>query len=160
MTRSGASRRGSDARGSASAAPRRLAREERTLAAMVALYCRDHHGPEAARDAAGACAECAELLAYARLRLERCRYGAEKPTCAVCPTHCYKPAMRERVREVMRYSGPRMLRVHPVLAVAHLVDGRRRGKGGAGRSGESDADRGGASGAGHRESGGGAGGPA
>jgi hypothetical protein len=34
--------------------------------------------------------------------------------------------MRERVREVMRYSGPRMLTRHPVLAVAHLVDGRRK----------------------------------
>ena len=65
------------------------------------------------------------LLAYARVRLDKCRYGTEKPTCANCPTHCYKPAMRERVREVMRYSGPRMLRKHPVLAVAHLVDGHK-----------------------------------
>ena len=33
--------------------------------------------------------------------------------------------MRERVREVMRYSGPRMLWRHPVLAAAHLMDGRK-----------------------------------
>ena len=33
--------------------------------------------------------------------------------------------MREEVREVMRHSGPRMLRRHPLLAVAHLLDGRR-----------------------------------
>ena len=33
--------------------------------------------------------------------------------------------MRERVRAVMRYSGPRMLTRHPVLAVAHLADGRK-----------------------------------
>ena len=46
-----------------------------------------------------------------------------------CPTHCYKPEMRERVRAVMRYSGPRMLREHPVLAIAHLADGRRRAPG-------------------------------
>jgi hypothetical protein len=69
--------------------------------------------------------ECAELLAYARLRLEKCRYGADKPTCANCDTHCYKPAMRDQVRIVMRYSGPRMLKLHPVLAVAHLVDGHK-----------------------------------
>ena len=49
-------------------------------------------------------------MAYARLRLEKCRYGADKPTCAKCTTHCYRPAMRERVRAVMRYSGPRMLK--------------------------------------------------
>jgi hypothetical protein len=102
--------------------PRRLAREEKTIAAMIALYCRDHHAGE---PGGGLCPDCAELLDYARLRLEKCRYGADKPTCANCETHCYRPAMRERVREVMRYSGPRMLRRHPVLAVAHLVDGRK-----------------------------------
>jgi hypothetical protein len=105
--------------------PRRLAREERTIAAMIAMYCGDHHDDGAARDADGLCSDCAELLAYARLRLEKCRYGADKPTCANCSTHCYRPALRERVREVMRYSGPRMIKRHPVLAVAHLVDGRR-----------------------------------
>jgi len=104
---------------------RRLAREERTIAEMIAMYCRAHHGEEIARAPSGLCPDCAGLMAYASLRLEKCRYGAEKPTCAKCATHCYKPAMRERVREVMRYSGPRMLKRHPVLAVAHLVDGRR-----------------------------------
>jgi hypothetical protein len=118
--------------GRAAGPPRRLAREEKTIAAMIALYCRDQHGgvPAAARDD-GLCAECVELLDYARLRLERCRYGAAKPACAGCETHCYRPAMRERVREVMRYSGPRMLKHHPVLALAHLVDGRKA-PGGAG----------------------------
>ena len=112
--------------------PRRLAREEKTIAAMIALYCRDNHAADD-RDLTGTpgdagdglCPSCDELLEYARLRLEKCRYGADKPTCANCETHCYKPAMRERVREVMRYSGPRMLKHHPVLAVAHLVDGRK-----------------------------------
>ncbi|MEI6450422.1 MAG: nitrous oxide-stimulated promoter family protein [Actinomycetes bacterium] len=106
--------------------PRRLAREARTIAAMIAMYCREHHGEEAARDPDGHCPDCAELMAYARLRLDRCRYGADKPTCAKCTTHCYKPALRERVRVVMRYSGPRMIKAHPVLAAAHLVDGRRQ----------------------------------
>jgi hypothetical protein len=105
--------------------PRRLAREGKTVAAMIALYCRDHHGTAPHEAGDGLCSECADLLAYARLRLEKCRYGAEKPTCANCETHCYRPVMRERVREVMRYSGPRMLRRHPVLAVAHLADGRK-----------------------------------
>ena len=117
--------------------PRRLAREEKTIAAMIALYCRDHHAVGAAgldgsagQAGDGLCPECAGLLDYARLRLEKCRYGADKPTCANCETHCYRPAMRERVRVVMRYSGPRMLKRHPMLAVAHLVDGRKTPAGG------------------------------
>lgn len=121
--------------------PRRLAREETTIATMVGMYCRDHHAdrPRAAPEATpgaqsaertsaadGLCEDCAALLAYARARLERCPYGADKPTCAKCTTHCYKPAMREQVRAVMRYAGPRMLKEHPLLAAAHLTDGRRK----------------------------------
>jgi hypothetical protein len=34
--------------------------------------------------------------------------------------------MRERIRNVMRYSGPRMVYRHPVLALFHMVDGRRK----------------------------------
>jgi len=105
--------------------PRRLAREGKTIAAMIALYCRDHHGTSAADSGAGLCGECSRLLDYARVRLEKCRYGVDKPTCANCETHCYGPAMRDHVRAVMRYSGPRMLKRHPVLAVAHLMDGRK-----------------------------------
>lgn len=92
---------------------------------MIAMYCRDHHGALPG-DADGLCGECAELLAYARLRLRCCRYGAEKPTCVNCSTHCFAPAMRERVRVTMRYSGPRMLKAHPRLALGHLIDGRRK----------------------------------
>jgi hypothetical protein len=40
--------------------------------------------------------------------------------------HCYKPDMREKVRAVMRYAGPRMLRRHPVLSVLHLIDSLRK----------------------------------
>lgn len=97
----------------------RLRRERRTIAAMIAIYCRDHHS------AGGPCASCAALDAYAGERLDRCVYGLEKPTCVNCPIHCYKREKREAVREVMRYAGPRMLARHPFLAITHLLDGRR-----------------------------------
>jgi len=71
------------------------------------------------------CQACAALKAYASERLDRCVYGLEKPTCVNCPIHCYKREQREAVREVMRYAGPRMLRWHPLLAVMHVLDGRR-----------------------------------
>jgi hypothetical protein len=107
----------------------RMARELHTVEAMIELYCRDHHSSEQSQigtPKGALCADCQELVAYARARLERCPFQEDKTTCVKCPVHCYKPSMRERVRVVMRYAGPRMLYKHPVLAVRHLLDGRRQ----------------------------------
>jgi hypothetical protein len=93
-------------------------RELRTIREMVLIHCRAHH-PRGTF-----CFECSELLDYASQRLDRCVYGEEKPTCVTCPIHCYHPRMRERVRQVMRFAGPRMLLHHPLLAIAHLVKDR------------------------------------
>ena len=98
---------------------RRRRREQQTLEAMLAMYCRHHHGSKAL------CADCDALARYARRRLERCVFGDEKPTCANCRVHCYKAEMRERVRVMMRWAGPRMLLRHPWLALMHQIDGRR-----------------------------------
>jgi len=114
------------ARREARLATPRMKREFNTLAAMLRIYCRDHHGA-AVLDEHGLCAECGGLLAYARKRLANCPFGEDKPTCANCRVHCYGPKQRETTRIVMRHAGPRMLWQHPVLALAHLlVDGRRQ----------------------------------
>lgn len=99
-----------------------IKREIKTLSAMIALYCRDHHRS----GGKGLCPSCGELLAYAQARLEKCPYKEDKPACSACSTHCYKPKRREEIRQVMRYAGPRMMRSHPVLAVRHLVRKFRR----------------------------------
>ncbi|CAD5373330.1 conserved hypothetical protein [Rubrivivax sp. A210] len=112
------------ARRAARLATPRIAREVETMAAMLRIFCADHHENHA-HDDQGLCLDCAGLLHYARKRLAACPYGPEKPTCANCPVHCYGPAPREAVREVMRHAGPRMLLRHPLLALAHLADGRR-----------------------------------
>ena len=98
----------------------RIRREKQTVTAMLDIYCHDQHG---ARDEL--CPECAALHSYAMQRLDRCPFGEEKSTCANCTIHCYKPAMREQIRVVMRYAGPRMIWRHPVLAVRHVLDGRK-----------------------------------
>ena len=98
----------------------RIRREKQTVAAMIDLYCRDQHGANGAL-----CPEFTELHSYAMQRLDRCPFGEEKSTCADCTVHCYKPAMREQIRIVMRYAGPRMIWRHPVLAVRHVLDGRK-----------------------------------
>jgi hypothetical protein len=98
----------------------RISREKKTVKAMVRIACRGQHGP---RD--GLCPECSRLLGYALERLERCPFQGDKTTCAHCPVHCYRPRMREGIRAVMRYAGPRMLLRHPVLTIRHLIDGLR-----------------------------------
>ena len=75
------------------------------------------------------CPSCLELLNYAYARLEKCKFGNKKGTCQKCPVHCYKPDMRERVRTIMRWSGPRMIIYHPIAAVKHLIKNRRDNKG-------------------------------
>jgi predicted amidophosphoribosyltransferase len=99
----------------------RIKRERRTVEAMVTLYCQDRHGT-----AGALCEDCRALLDYATMRLRRCPFQAEKPTCARCTVHCYRPEMRRRVRAVMRHAGPRMLGRHPILAILHLLDGLRK----------------------------------
>ncbi len=87
---------------------------------MIALFCRDQHGCKVQL-----CPECVTLAIYARQRLEKCPFGDEKPTCAQCPVHCYKPACREQIKIVMRYAGPRMLFRRPLLAMRHMLDERK-----------------------------------
>lgn len=105
-------------------ANRRLAREWKTVTSMISIYCRDQHG------GGELCPECRELTSYVNLRLERCRFGEDKPTCARCPVHCYQKARRDDIKAVMRYAGPRMLWEHPWLTLGHLLDGwfRKSGK--------------------------------
>ncbi len=98
---------------------RRLRRERKTVRAMVGLYCSHHHGTR------GLCGDCSELASYADRRLDLCPYGSDKPSCTKCPIHCYRPDPREKMREIMRFSGPRMLIRHPWLAIMHLLDDRR-----------------------------------
>lgn len=84
---------------------------------MTGIYCRDnHHTPD------GLCDDCRTLLDYALKRLDKCKFQENKPVCGRCPVHCYKPDMREKVRQVMRYAGPRMIWQHPVLTLCHLWD--------------------------------------
>jgi hypothetical protein len=99
----------------------RIQREAQTLQAMFLLYCRKQHGNRSTL-----CGDCQQLLDYSLKRLEHCPFQEGKTTCANCPVHCYKPDMRVRIREVMRFAGPRMLLAHPILTVRHMLDGLRK----------------------------------
>jgi Nitrous oxide-stimulated promoter len=98
----------------------RIARESKTVAVMIDIYCRSQHGGDRP------CADCSDLLIYATERLDQCPFQEGKTTCAKCPVHCFKPAMRDKIKTVMRYSGPRMIHKHPILAMRHFIDRSRK----------------------------------
>lgn len=98
-------------------------REKIMVSEMIRLYCRKTH-----RTGEELCPQCRELLEYSYQRSQKCPFMETKTFCSNCRVHCYKPEMRERIRQVMRFSGPRMLFRHPVMAVRHMVETVREKK--------------------------------
>lgn len=95
----------------------RIDREKLTVGQMIHIYCRRHHtayGNEL-------CDDCRALLNYAHQRLSFCPKGNAKTSCRKCEIHCYAPERKQQIREVMRYVGPRMIFIHPISALRHLL---------------------------------------
>jgi hypothetical protein len=93
-----------------------IQKERDVVTKMIAIYCRKkHHSKEL-------CKECEDLQAYAYKRLSLCKFGEEKTACSNCSVHCYKPEYREKIKAVMRYSGPWMILYHPIYSIKHLLD--------------------------------------
>jgi Rieske Fe-S protein len=91
-------------------------REKRTIAFMIRLYCRHRlHQQEPSE-------EYRALIDYCQHRLDHCRWQDEKPACKHCPCHCYAPAQRECVRQIMRWTGPRMILYAPLEVLRHLLN--------------------------------------
>ncbi len=91
-------------------------KEQRVVEEMIRLYChKTHHSAKGQL-----CPECKALLEYAQKKSEKCPFMKNKSFCSACAVHCYSAEMREKIRTVMRFSGPRMLLYHPFLALWHL----------------------------------------
>lgn len=95
-------------------------REKRMVSRMIGLYCAKRHGTWHG----GLCPACAELERYAHQRSDRCPFMETKTFCSNCRVHCYRKEMRERIREVMRFAGPRMLLRSPGAALRHMIETR------------------------------------
>lgn len=98
-------------------------REKKMVSQMIRLYCKKQHHTKGEL-----CEECAAMTAYAELRSDKCPFMETKTFCANCKVHCYKPEMREKIRAVMRFSGPRMIFHHPVAAIRHVIETKREKK--------------------------------
>ena len=92
----------------------RIEREKVIVAHMVRLYCRRKEGNKSL------CPECKALIEYAHERLSHCPSGDAKGPCRSCAHHCYRPDMREKIRTVMRYSGPRTIFFAPWETLKHM----------------------------------------
>ena len=95
-------------------------REQYVVSQMVEIYCHGNHGTKGEM-----CDECKEIAEYAKSRSEHCPFMENKTFCANCKVHCYKPEMREKIKKVMRYSGPRIMFYHPFMAVWHVITSKK-----------------------------------
>ena len=101
----------------------KIDKEKEVSFLMIDLYCRKKH-----KCKKEICDECKKLKDYVSLKLDKCPFGENKTFCSNCKIHCYQKDMREKIREVMKFSGPRMIFYHPILAIKHVVESRREKK--------------------------------
>ena len=94
-----------------------LTKEKKTITLMINIYCKKKH-----KHKDGLCDECQELLKYAHKRLDFCKCGEEKSFCSKCPIHCYKKDMKAKVKDVMKFSGPRLIIYSPIQFFKHIFE--------------------------------------
>ncbi|MFV0394423.1 MAG: nitrous oxide-stimulated promoter family protein [Coprobacillaceae bacterium] len=94
--------------------------EKQLITLMIEIYCKGNKHQK------GICDDCQTLIQYSHERIERCPYMETKTFCSKCKTHCYKLDMREKIRTVMRYAGPRMMLHHPIIAIRHVIEEKRK----------------------------------
>ncbi len=96
-----------------------IEREKQTVRKMIELYCRHRLKEDKMPE------EYQLLAEYACARLDHCQFGEKKKTCKKCPIHCYAPKERQQIREVMRWTGQRMIWYAPKDALYHTWDNLR-----------------------------------
>lgn len=94
--------------------------EKEVVTLMIRIYCKKKHNISKEL-----CPECQKLKDYAVQRSDKCPFMETKTFCSNCKVHCYKPEMREKIRDVMRFSGPRMIFYHPIMAVRHVIESKK-----------------------------------
>lgn len=98
-------------------------KEKLVVSKMIGIYCK---GNRHVSDKNRLCSECKQLEDYAIVRTDKCPFMETKTFCSKCKDSCYKPVMKEKIRQVMKYSGPRLLIYHPILTLKHFVLDRRK----------------------------------
>ncbi len=95
-------------------------KEKEIVSLMINLYCAKNHKTKNTL-----CPDCQQLKDYADMRTDKCPFMDTKTFCSNCNVHCYKSDMREKMKAVMKFTGPRMIFHHPVLAIKHLIETKK-----------------------------------
>ncbi|MBI2831501.1 MAG: nitrous oxide-stimulated promoter family protein [Chloroflexi bacterium] len=112
----------------------RVAKDMGTVADFVAIFCKEKHDgakepfpikDERLREVLEKkdlvlCPECSKLLQHAVVKLLLCPQDP-KPMCKKCTIHCYAPWYRERIREVMKFSGMYLIKHGRLDMMMHYV---------------------------------------
>ncbi len=95
---------------------RQIEKELKVIGRFTEVWCAGHHhgGQQPVTIPGGTvtlqlCPDCAEFFAYAVQKRHTCPLEPEKPSCKKCPVHCYAPPQRAKVRQIMAWSGRRMI---------------------------------------------------
>jgi len=94
----------------------------RTLMKFVGIYCRENHDgtkspfifklfdiKEIGNKEIPLCSDCTRLLTYGLTMRLKCPHDP-KPMCKKCETQCYKGEYKEKIREIMKFSGIYMIK--------------------------------------------------
>ena len=95
---------------------KRTERERRIVDKMIQRFCQDNHR------SSDLCESCFELKEYAFKRLVSCPFANDKPVCSNCSIHCYNKKKKEEIKNVMKYSGPKMIFNHPKDTFLYFFD--------------------------------------
>jgi len=90
--------------------------EKRIIYHMIRIYCRKKH-----HRSSGLCQECDALRRYASDKLTHCPFKENKAACKDCRIHCYPKDKRDGIRDVMKFSGPRMILYYPFDFFRHFL---------------------------------------
>lgn len=91
-------------------------KERKVINTMIRIYCR---GNCKSKDI---CPNCKELMDYVYMKIDKCPFSDTKIYCNNCKVHCYREDMAVRIKKVMRYSGPRLIIYHPIMAIDHMIE--------------------------------------
>lgn len=112
------------------AGEKKIAKDIRILGDFTEAYCRAKHGDVLRRHfhsrryfTSGGpelCDDCTPLLGYAIGKRKACPMDP-KPACRKCPDHCYSDDYKEKIQEVMKFSGPYLIRKGRLGLLLHFL---------------------------------------